>query len=405
MSKVRVHISVSADGYVAGPNQSEENPLGEGGERLHDWVVALRAGRAPHGLEGGEVNASTPVVEESLANVGAEIMGRGKFGGGPGPWGDDPWRGWWGEEPPFRTPVFVLSDPTKLVIVAGAVLSMGAARFAADADIVIDLPEMRVGQYYYILFYDDSSLAVIAARHTLGPDSAVVGGFHYAPGGNAEARVGGSSEPGINPLSIWDAGFRSVCPDPPIRAQTQGGRVRVASLKADGTATWIPLRVDGHPRLRLDLRWWCTWDSTGHYLAIEDSRILIGLADINEPLLRVEYERRVPSAHMHVHAESGPVAHLLTKLDPEATLPRLASLHLPVGGVRFRPCLEDVLEFAIQELGVESLAGWETAIADGQQRWRWVQLQAAVRDAIRADAGTVTQLHELIDGIARRLKV
>jgi hypothetical protein len=83
VSKVRVHISVSADGYVAGPNQSLENPLGEGGEALHEWVVALRAWREPHGMEGGEVNASTPVVEEMTANVGAEIMGRGKFGGGP----------------------------------------------------------------------------------------------------------------------------------------------------------------------------------------------------------------------------------------------------------------------------------------------------------------------------------
>jgi len=109
MSEVRVHISVSADGYVAGPNQSLENPLGEGGEGLHDWVVALKAWREPHGLEGGEVNASTPVVEESLTNVGAEIMGRGKFGGGPGPWGDEPWAGWWGEEPPFHMPVFVLT--------------------------------------------------------------------------------------------------------------------------------------------------------------------------------------------------------------------------------------------------------------------------------------------------------
>jgi dihydrofolate reductase len=109
MSKVRVHIAVSADGYVAGPNQSEENPLGEGGESLHDWVVALRAWREPHGREGGEVNASTPVVEEAQANVGAEIMGRGKFGGGPGPWGDDPWPGWWGEDPPFHMPVFVLT--------------------------------------------------------------------------------------------------------------------------------------------------------------------------------------------------------------------------------------------------------------------------------------------------------
>ena len=82
MSKARVHISVSADGYVAGPNQSRENPLGERGEGLHDWVVALRAWRELHGREGGEVNASTAVLEEAQASAGAEIMGRGKFGGG-----------------------------------------------------------------------------------------------------------------------------------------------------------------------------------------------------------------------------------------------------------------------------------------------------------------------------------
>src|SRR4029453_9921730 len=105
MSKLRVHIAVSADGYVAGPNQSEENPLGEGGESLHDWVFPLRAWREPHGREGGEANASTPVVEEALANVGAEIMGRGKFGGGARAWGDNPGRGCWGETPPFHMPV------------------------------------------------------------------------------------------------------------------------------------------------------------------------------------------------------------------------------------------------------------------------------------------------------------
>ena len=71
MNKVRAHISISADGYVAGPNQSQENPLGEGGEHLHDWVIELEAWREPHGREGGEVNASTPVVEEEKANVGA----------------------------------------------------------------------------------------------------------------------------------------------------------------------------------------------------------------------------------------------------------------------------------------------------------------------------------------------
>jgi dihydrofolate reductase len=109
MSKLRFEISISLDGYVAGPNQSEENPLGEGGEQLHEWVFPLAAWREPHGREGGEVNASTPLVEESQSGVGAVIMGRGMFGGGPGPWGEDPWQGWWGEEPPFRTPVFVLT--------------------------------------------------------------------------------------------------------------------------------------------------------------------------------------------------------------------------------------------------------------------------------------------------------
>jgi dihydrofolate reductase len=109
VSKVRSNISVSLDGYAAGPNQSPDEPLGEGGESLHDWVVALKAWREPHGREGGEVNASTPVVEETQANVGAVLMGRNMFGGGPGPWGDDEWKGWWGDDPPFHVPVFVLT--------------------------------------------------------------------------------------------------------------------------------------------------------------------------------------------------------------------------------------------------------------------------------------------------------
>lgn len=110
MSKLRSHLSVSVDGYVAGPDQSEEKPLGVRGEGLHEWVVALEAWRRPHGLEGGEVNASTPVVEELQTNVGATVMGRNMFGGGPGPWSEDPpWNGWWGDDPPFHTPVFVLT--------------------------------------------------------------------------------------------------------------------------------------------------------------------------------------------------------------------------------------------------------------------------------------------------------
>ncbi len=109
MAKLKFQISVSTDGFVAGPNQSEENPLGEGGEQLHEWVLKLEAWRKPHGREGGETNASSAVFAQSLENVGAVVMGRGMFGGGPGPWGEDPWRGWWGEEPPFHMPVFVVT--------------------------------------------------------------------------------------------------------------------------------------------------------------------------------------------------------------------------------------------------------------------------------------------------------
>jgi dihydrofolate reductase len=110
MSKLRFTIAMSLDGFVAGPDQSVEHPLGVGGTQLHEWVFPLAAWRAQHGMEGGAVTASTPVVEESLANIGATIMGRSMFGGHPGPWRTaDPWNGWWGDDPPFHRPVFVLT--------------------------------------------------------------------------------------------------------------------------------------------------------------------------------------------------------------------------------------------------------------------------------------------------------
>jgi dihydrofolate reductase len=110
MPSLRFRISVSLDGFVAGPRQSVENPLGIGGEQLHEWVFPLAVWRAPHGLPGGEVNASSAVVEESLANIGATVMGRNMFGGHPGAWNPaKPWNGWWGTNPPFHHPVFVLT--------------------------------------------------------------------------------------------------------------------------------------------------------------------------------------------------------------------------------------------------------------------------------------------------------
>jgi dihydrofolate reductase len=110
MSRLRLKISMSLDGYVAGPDQSLKEPLGVGGEHLHDWIFPLAAWRSMHGQEGGEVNESSAVVEESVANIGATIMGRNMFGGHPGPWdAKKPWTGWWGARPPFHHPVFVLT--------------------------------------------------------------------------------------------------------------------------------------------------------------------------------------------------------------------------------------------------------------------------------------------------------
>jgi dihydrofolate reductase len=110
MSKLRFRISMSLDGFVAGPSQSVDDPLGIGGMRLHEWVFPLASWRAMHGMEGGEVNESSPVIEESMANLGATVMGRNMFGGHPGSWDPkEPWNGWWGADPPYHHPVFVLT--------------------------------------------------------------------------------------------------------------------------------------------------------------------------------------------------------------------------------------------------------------------------------------------------------
>lgn len=110
MGMVILDISTSLDGFVAGPHPSLEHPLGEGGERLHEWALGLAAWREPHGLSGGETNASSEVMSEGLARTGAVVMGRRMFSGGQGPWEDDANAdGWWGDDPPFHVPVFVLT--------------------------------------------------------------------------------------------------------------------------------------------------------------------------------------------------------------------------------------------------------------------------------------------------------
>ena len=110
MGKVVAEISTSLDGYVAGPNPTLENPLGEGGEQLHEWAVRLKSWRETHGLPDGESGPDDELLAESVAATGAVVMGRQMFSGGEGPWEDDAnANGWWGDEPPFHKPVFVLT--------------------------------------------------------------------------------------------------------------------------------------------------------------------------------------------------------------------------------------------------------------------------------------------------------
>jgi len=174
MTTFRFQIAVSLDGYVAGLDQSEENPLGVGGESLHEWVIPLEAWRKPHGLEGGEVNASTPVMEEAQANMGATIMGRNMFGGGPGPWaGDPPWNGWWGDDPPFHTPVFVLThhprEPltmeggTSFTFVTGRIDSAleQARRAAGSMDVLLGGGASVIQQYLAAGLIDEFELHVV----------------------------------------------------------------------------------------------------------------------------------------------------------------------------------------------------------------------------------------------------
>jgi len=110
MSKVKLDISTSLDGFVAGPNPTLEQPLGEGGELLHEWIVGLASWRESHGRSGGERGVDDDLVSEGRESTGSVIMGRRMFSGGEGPWEDDPNSdGWWGDEPPFGVPVFVLT--------------------------------------------------------------------------------------------------------------------------------------------------------------------------------------------------------------------------------------------------------------------------------------------------------
>ena len=150
MGELKLDITMSLDGFVAGPNQTLEQPLGAGGERLHEWAYAMATWREQHGRAGGEANADDEVYRESVDSTGAVLMGRKMFSGGAGPWADDPnAMGWWGDEPPFGVPVFVLThharDPVEMkggttftFVTDGVEAALAQARAAAgDQNVAI----------------------------------------------------------------------------------------------------------------------------------------------------------------------------------------------------------------------------------------------------------------------------
>ena len=173
MGKVKCQLAISLDGYVAGPRQSLDDPLGVDGMELHRWVFDLEAWRGPQGLEGGDTNPSSQVIKEAQ-DVGATVMGRNMFGGGPGPWRDDPpWTGWWGEDPPYHTPVFVLThhprDPLPMqggttfhFVTDGIVSALEQARQAAgDRDVLIAGGANAVQQYLAAGLIEELQLHVV----------------------------------------------------------------------------------------------------------------------------------------------------------------------------------------------------------------------------------------------------
>ena len=172
MSNVTCQISISLDGFVAGPNQSLENPIGEGGLRLHEWVFATASWREQEGQTGGERSVDSEVVDELFENVGAYIMGRKMFGGGDGAW-DSSWKGWWGDDPPYHVPVFVLThhprDPLPMqggttfhFVTAGTRSALEQARaVAGDKDVMIAGGAHTVQQFIAAEMLDELYLHIV----------------------------------------------------------------------------------------------------------------------------------------------------------------------------------------------------------------------------------------------------
>jgi len=173
MPRLRVHsFAISLDGYAAGPNQDLANPLGVGGLALHDWAFATRTFKTIHGGDGGSTGVDDDFAARGFHNIGASIMGRNMFGPVRGPWPDDSWIGWWGDNPPFHTPVFVITHhPRESITMSGGttfhfvtqgihVALQRASEAAGDQDIRLGGGVATVREYLRARLIDEIHLAV-----------------------------------------------------------------------------------------------------------------------------------------------------------------------------------------------------------------------------------------------------
>lgn len=179
---------------------------------------------------------------------------------------------------------------------------------------------------------------------------------------------------------------------PPFAALNMGKRVRVSPITADEKVHRIPISIGGEPVLSLMARYYCCWDGSSTFLATDQADFHLHYAGISDPLIRFEYVRgskEPPGAHIQVHAHRDEMAYLLRLADAgrpkrgfrKRRLPRLSEMHLPVGGHRMRPALEDVLLFMEREFAIDTAHGWRSVIEERLKFWREVQLMSAVRDA------------------------
>ena len=167
------NFSISLDGYAAGPHQDLDNPLGVGGTQLHEWLFATRSGSQMSGREGGSEGLDDDFFSERESGVGATIMGRNMFGPIRGPWGESDWTGWWGEDPPFRHPVFVLTHHphppiemqggTTFYFVDGGIEAARSAAFeaAGDRDVLVGGGAATIREYLRASLMDEMHLAIV----------------------------------------------------------------------------------------------------------------------------------------------------------------------------------------------------------------------------------------------------